>query len=604
MSKQYLITLSIGPVQDFIAAARRTRDLWFGSFVLSEVSKAAASAFRDSGAILIFPASKTDLTPNSTANVGNKLLIKITTDNPKEILNTAKNAAQKRWEELADQAKQKINIEDTIWEKQVSDVLEFFGAWVYLEKDEDYGATAEQGKGRKRLDQLLNARKNTREFIANSISGNSIAKSSLDGLRESVLPANIKPWQKRKLGLSAGEELDCIGVVKRLGGDTDQFTPLSRLAADPWLRYIQNNQVAPDSITEVMGELLQAKLGLISQVRGNNRIYDFFPYDGQLLYDFRIQAEMDGLNRLAKDANEKTKENIEDAKNHLTRLQTILSSPPFNTLPTPNPYMAILVADGDNMGSLLDSMSRIEDHQIISGKLSDFAASVPAIIRGFQGHCVYAGGDDVLAFLPLDTAIECAEKLATDFSETLESIIDKSKVKVPTLSVGLGVSHFLTPMGKQLDLARRAEQLAKSNDKPREQSKNALAIMLQPRSGAEISFRERWDNNIPPNKLFNKWIKAHNDQLLPRGVGYALREAAIALDDWCQDASVIEKEASRILERKRNPDGSFITEGLIAAICQRAVQVGLSQIANELIITRRFAVVHQLTNKPASGEAQ
>jgi CRISPR-associated protein Cmr2 len=38
----YLLALSIGPVQNFIAAARRTRDLWFGSHVLSEISKAAA----------------------------------------------------------------------------------------------------------------------------------------------------------------------------------------------------------------------------------------------------------------------------------------------------------------------------------------------------------------------------------------------------------------------------------------------------------------------------------------------------------------------------------------------------------------------------------
>lgn len=38
----YLATLAIGPVQGFIAAARRSRDLWFGSYLLSEVSKAAA----------------------------------------------------------------------------------------------------------------------------------------------------------------------------------------------------------------------------------------------------------------------------------------------------------------------------------------------------------------------------------------------------------------------------------------------------------------------------------------------------------------------------------------------------------------------------------
>ena len=43
MSEQkYLISIAIGPVQDFIASARRSRDLWFGSWLLSELSKTAA----------------------------------------------------------------------------------------------------------------------------------------------------------------------------------------------------------------------------------------------------------------------------------------------------------------------------------------------------------------------------------------------------------------------------------------------------------------------------------------------------------------------------------------------------------------------------------
>lgn len=54
----YLYVLSIGSVQDFIAAARRTRDLWFGSHLLSEISKAAAKSIAEDGGLLIFPALK------------------------------------------------------------------------------------------------------------------------------------------------------------------------------------------------------------------------------------------------------------------------------------------------------------------------------------------------------------------------------------------------------------------------------------------------------------------------------------------------------------------------------------------------------------------
>ena len=52
----HLLALTVGPVQEFIAAARRTRDLWFGSYLLSEISKATAKAVQDHGGTLIFPA--------------------------------------------------------------------------------------------------------------------------------------------------------------------------------------------------------------------------------------------------------------------------------------------------------------------------------------------------------------------------------------------------------------------------------------------------------------------------------------------------------------------------------------------------------------------
>ena len=53
----HLLAISVGPVQEFIAAARRTRDLWFGSYLLSEISRAVAKAVENQGGRLIFPAS-------------------------------------------------------------------------------------------------------------------------------------------------------------------------------------------------------------------------------------------------------------------------------------------------------------------------------------------------------------------------------------------------------------------------------------------------------------------------------------------------------------------------------------------------------------------
>src|SRR5437016_2992527 len=78
---KHLLSISIGPVQDFIATARRSRDLWFGSWLLSELSKAAALAIvQNSGGdleSLVFPApaSINALSPNdNTLSVANKIV--------------------------------------------------------------------------------------------------------------------------------------------------------------------------------------------------------------------------------------------------------------------------------------------------------------------------------------------------------------------------------------------------------------------------------------------------------------------------------------------------------------------------------------------------
>ena len=54
----HLLLVTLGPVQDFIAQARRTRDLWYGSHMLSELGRAAARALVGGDAQLISGAGK------------------------------------------------------------------------------------------------------------------------------------------------------------------------------------------------------------------------------------------------------------------------------------------------------------------------------------------------------------------------------------------------------------------------------------------------------------------------------------------------------------------------------------------------------------------
>jgi CRISPR-associated protein Cmr2 len=77
-----LFIYSIGPVQDFIATAKRCRDLWFGSWLLSELAKAAARAVATFPGVapdaLIFPhGDLADLEPGSPMSVANKIVAQL-----------------------------------------------------------------------------------------------------------------------------------------------------------------------------------------------------------------------------------------------------------------------------------------------------------------------------------------------------------------------------------------------------------------------------------------------------------------------------------------------------------------------------------------------
>ena len=111
----YLLALALGPVQDFIAAARRTRDLWLGSHLLSEISKAAARVVAQEGGQLVFPAperSAQELADDSELTVANVILAEVpegTAGKPGEIADRAKAAAQGRWEAFAKQARREVH---------------------------------------------------------------------------------------------------------------------------------------------------------------------------------------------------------------------------------------------------------------------------------------------------------------------------------------------------------------------------------------------------------------------------------------------------------------------------------------------------------------
>ncbi len=156
-------------------------------------------------------------------------------------------------------------------------------------------------------------------------------------------------------------------------------------------------------------------------------------------------------------------------------------------------------------------------HLQFSKALSDFALlCARPIVEHFDGRLIYAGGDDVLAMLPADTAIECAEALRRAFrgeGDTngdlgnpapgfLTKGTDGSGHPIPFIapgpqaevSVGIAIAHFKAPLQDVVRAAQAAEKRAKRATDKGGLGRAALAVSLMKRSGEIIEWGAKWDN--------------------------------------------------------------------------------------------------------------
>ncbi len=598
---QYLVMLSIGPVQSMIAAARRSRDLWSGSWLLSELAKSCAKSLKEQDATLIFPYVTDNilLNANSDFSVGNKLQVIIEADNTDDvirIINNAKQATQARFVHEAEASLRQLNhvaddIRQGVWSDQKASYLEIQAAWAKINTSQDDGYKLAIGKAAS----ALAARKATRDFCAAATDPydptRMLPKSSLDGAYETVINKphhELKSQTRRKLSLSDSEQLDCLGVIKRLGFDdkVEQFTPFTRVTADAWIRKIVDESLDLSTIKEIYEQLIELKVA--TRVRGNKGIYKDFAYDAQFLYQYRLDAEIQKWKK------------IDDAIGDQLKLLKQALIPIWKKYGEPYSYGVMLLADGDRMGELLDKATSLDEHQQITKALSDFAESVADTMRHYRGHCIYAGGDDVLGFVPLDQAYDCSKRLSDDFKARLLDVSNELDVEQPpTLSVGLAVCHIMTPMSVIRDLANQAEKYAKGDHIKDDISKrrNALSLLLSVRSGNDVHVRYQWDDNTSL-EAFQKWIRMYVNKDIPSRVAYDIRDIhlstyLIAKNQDNLRQAIRSAELKRMLKQARTTTGNKIETETIKQLQLRGDDIGLDKLADELIVARWFAAKTQ-----------
>ena len=149
----------------------------------------------------------------------------------------------------------------------------------------------------------------------------------------------------------------------------------------------------------------------------------------------------------------------------------------------PPPFYALLLADGDRLGQL----SKVLDGDVVGQALSRFTGEVPGIVSERKGVTIYAGGDDVLAMLPVETALDCAGALADRYRTsfrgrdraTLSAAVVFAQARVPLSSVNAEAHRLLNEVAKEGN------------------GRDSLAVEVLKGSGRHCQWVSSWARELP-----------------------------------------------------------------------------------------------------------
>ncbi|MFH1620329.1 MAG: type III-B CRISPR-associated protein Cas10/Cmr2 [bacterium] len=385
---------------------------------------------------------------------------------------------------------------------------------------------------------MADAEKHARRF--EPWPGDMREKCTLCGEREAMGPGNEnyrdfrKFWERVGAGsrIKKKEALCGVCLLKRyankLLADKEGFNPgkvvypsTAMVAVSDWkhkvLDMLKNTGPDREKTMVAVDALINGIIALAGKDAFEPVPADSLP-DGRAGREgrfFNLNSDLLYANHLSEKwlAEEGYTKNAGQARKALNELSDICDRPPS--------YYAVLAMDGDDIGKWVSGIHenrptyeraipeavREDLNKALSGAaaklfkgkrvpgpayqaalsrcLFDFGLrSAPEIVDKHHGILVYSGGDDVLALLPVTTAIDCAMALAQSFKTHMGG--------AATASAGLAVGHVHgITLGELLDEARHAEFLAKKG-----YGKNSLCLRIRKRSGECVEAGGKWESSI------------------------------------------------------------------------------------------------------------
>jgi len=586
---QWMLMFSLGPVQPLIEQARKARDLWVGSLLLSTLMEAAMEGI---GGEFVFPAVRK---VGRTPDIPNKYVALFNSAQEAEAAAAISTGnIKKRWESICQKVLDAIVRKHSdpktleIWQRQthVDRLFEIY--WAITPNP---ASTYEEWL--RRAEQMLGARKRLRDFQAQDEPGE---KSAISGEREilhwqSSDSESVKQfWIKmatdrspRDIDTTGSERLDSIDVIKRFATIARAITQkrafpstssiatasfVERLltfvpgasqpgAAQHWEKVMRRWQT-PTQVSSLLKPADAADdipfLSALSKQAAFSGRNGLLRLDGDLYFPAIFAPR-----RMEKDYAVTDNLVIEHGKAALRDLRNMVTD---MDIARPTPYYGVIQMDGDHMGKLLGTAHDKEQHKEISQALSHFAHDIalPLVEDAYPARLIYAGGDDVLAFAPLArerreadqpaTILELVEMLQARYTRTVAAVLPHlQEEREVTASTGIAIAHHYTSLSYVLRSARAAEQAAKKR-----YGRNALVVTLLRRSGEQTQVGCHWhypqvsDPDGQPIRLFMRFFTLFKRGMLSPTCVHLLLAEAPALVGLPAQAQV--SEIRRILLRQ------------------------------------------------------
>ncbi|MCI0590003.1 MAG: type III-B CRISPR-associated protein Cas10/Cmr2 [Gammaproteobacteria bacterium] len=548
-----ILHLTLGPVQGFIAQGRRTRDLWAGSFLLSWLTgQAMKTVIRNCGRIIFPVVHDIDKKPTDDllkaimdgtscqpliGTLPNRFKAEIPDDfDPVK----CKAAMLEKWLQLADAVKRRFLCPVqgfgqgtlTIWDRQINHFWDINYVIGPVSNDKS--------------DSLwLDARKYWQTAFPPAEGGDHCAMmgewQEVSGyVRAKNAEEQDRFWKQMRdrvgtLNLRDRERLCAIALVKRLfpclGEDVFEsiigwipggyhkkirnWPSTAYMAAIHWIERAGKQSEAAQRYVQCVEKLV------VEPVRGETAT------EIECLKGIGTLAKLDGsLFFVAELANPRATsfeipegEANDSASNPNRKLAIAALEELQEGIGAATPFYALLMMDGDHFGRLL----RDGDPEDLSSKLAKFSELVPCHIREKSGALIYAGGDDVLALVPLEDAIPAALALHQDYVHAFDDA-------AATTSAAVVYAHYHIPLRTVLS---EAHDLLKYVAKERN-GRDSLAISVLQGAGKTIEWVSTWTAGTdasPPRLLVDLAKEFGKDKQFSNRFFYNIRNRFGMLTD-------------------------------------------------------------------------